>query len=58
MVTDEHSLLVYSKEFKNNCCKCRCKLHCHCLLIKRITNDLFDGYMSNSLTNEKKSSME
>ena len=52
-VTDD-----YSKELEKNCYKC----HCYCLLIERITNNLFDSYMSNSLTDipteKKKTLME
>ena len=49
MITDGFRPLVYSRELKTNYCNC----HCHCLPTNRITDDLFDSYMSNSLINKK-----
>jgi len=48
---DNLSPLVYFREFEKNYYKC----HYHCLLTDRITNGLFDSYVSNSL---KKISMD
>jgi len=57
-VTKELSLLVYSRELKNNYCKC----HSHCLITDRIAYDLSVGYMLDSQmkipTMKKKPSME
>jgi ornithine carbamoyltransferase len=47
MITDGFRPLVYSRELKRNYC------NCHCLPTNRITDDLFDSYMSNSLMEKK-----
>jgi len=45
---------VYSRKLKRN----YYKYNCHYLLTDRITNGLFDGYMSNSPPDKKKSPIE